>query len=112
MTDKSKALQPILEKVGKMFTRLSSLTSDNRDDAAACNDVLTSVAKMNDILKSANLDLHDVWQIGFVENKDKLRAILAMLLAKDIDVLLKIGKERASYFCNDAVFAEVEVRGH
>jgi hypothetical protein len=112
MTDKSKALQPIIEKVGKVFARLSSLTSDNRDDAVACNDVLTSVVKMNDILKEAGLDVHDLWQIGFVDNKDRLKAILAMLLQKDVDVLLKIAQERATYFCNDAVFADVEVRGH
>jgi hypothetical protein len=103
MTDKSKALQPIIEKVGKLFAMLGS---DNREEIA------TAAVKMNKILKDAGLDLHDLWQIGFVENKDKLAAILAAMFAKDADTLVKIGKERATYFKNDAIFADVEVHGH
>jgi hypothetical protein len=103
MTDKRKALEPILEKVGKLFAMLSS---DNRDEVA------NAVTKMNDILKAAGLNLHDLWQIGWIENKADLAALLAGLFQDDVDVLLKIGQERASYFSNDAVFADVDVRGH
>src|SRR6267378_7099674 len=103
MTDKRKALEPILEKVGKLFAMLGS---DNRDEVA------TAAVKMNEILKNAGLDLHDLWQIGWSEKKEDLAAILATLFANDVDVLLKIGQMRASYFCNDAVFADVVVSGH
>jgi hypothetical protein len=100
--DKRKALEPILEKVGKLFAMLSS---DNRDEVA------NAAAKMNDVLRGAGLDLHDLWQIGWSE-KEELRELLAALFADDVDVLLKIGQERASYFYDDAVFADVDVRGH
>jgi hypothetical protein len=103
MTDKRKALEPILEKVGKLFAMLSS---GNRDEVA------NAAAKMNDILKEAGLDLHDLWRIGFVEKKEDLAALLAALFEKDADALVKIGQKRASYFCNDAVFADVVVNGH
>jgi putative DNA primase/helicase len=98
-----RALAPILEKVGKLFAMLGS---DNREEVA------NAAAKMNDILKAAGLDLHDLWQMGWDERKDELAALFAALFAGDVDVLLKIGQERASYFCNDAVFADVVVHGH
>ncbi|MHC2530585.1 hypothetical protein [Bradyrhizobium diazoefficiens] len=103
MIDKRKALEPILDKVGKLFAMLGS---DNRDEVA------TAAAKMNSILKDAGLDLHDLWQLGWTQNNDHLAKILAALFTNDVDVLLKIGQERASYFRNDAVFADVVVRGH
>jgi hypothetical protein len=103
VTDKRKALDPILEKVGKLFAMLGS---DNREEVA------TAAARMNEILKNAGLDLHDLWQLGWSENKDELAALLAALFADDVDLLLKIAQERASFFCNDAVFADVMVRGH
>lgn len=102
MTDKRKALEPILAKVGKLFAMLSA---DNRDEVA------TAAAKMNDILKTAGLDLHDLWQIGWSEKKDEIAALIAALFQNDVDVLLKIGREQASYFRNDAVMADVIVRG-
>jgi hypothetical protein len=103
MTDKRKSLDPILEKVGKLFAMLGS---DNRDEVA------TAAAKMQEILKNAGLDLHDLWQLGWAENKDKIADLLAAMFSDDVDLLIKIGQERASYFCNDAVFADVTVRGH
>src|SRR5258708_4726124 len=103
MSDKRNALEPILEKVGKFFALLGS---ENPNEAA------TALAKMNDILKKAGLDIHDVWKIGFVDNKEELAALLASMFAKDVDLLVKIGKEQASYFLNDAPFAEVMVNGH
>src|SRR6267142_4751166 len=103
MTDKRKALEPILEKVGKFFALLGS---DNPNEAA------NALAKMNDIVKKANLDLHDLWQIGYTEKKEDLAALLASLFAQDVDVLIKIGQERAKYFCNDTVYANVVVHGH
>jgi hypothetical protein len=103
MTDKRKALEPILYKVGKLFAMLGS---DNREEVA------NAVVKMNETLKGAGLDLHDLWQIGWSEKKEELSALLAVLFSGDVDVLLKIGKERASYFCNDGVFADVVINGH
>jgi hypothetical protein len=103
MTDKRKALDPILEKVGKLFAMLSS---DNRDEVA------NAAARMNEILKKAGLDLHDLWQIGFIEKKEDLAALLASMFEDDVDALVKIGQQRASYFCNDAIFADVIVNGH
>lgn len=103
MTDKREALTPILETLGKLFAMLGS---DNRDEVA------NAAAKMNAILKKAGLDLHDLWQLGWNANNDELAAILATMFADDVDVLLKIGRERATYFCNDAVFADVVVRGN
>jgi hypothetical protein len=104
MTDKRKALEPILEKVGKLFAQLSS---DNREVVA------TAAAKMNDILKGAGLDLHDLWQFGWNQNKEELSALVAAMFAKDVDVLLKIGTERAEYYCNDnKVYADVVRDGH
>jgi hypothetical protein len=50
MTDKRKALEPILTKVGKFFALLSS---DNREEVA------TAAAMMNETLKKAGLDVHD-----------------------------------------------------
>jgi negative regulator of replication initiation len=89
MTDKSKALEPILEKVGKFFALLSS---DNPNEAA------NALAKMNAILKEAGLDLHDLWKIGFSDRREDLAKLMAALFAKDVDVLVRIGKEQASYF--------------
>jgi hypothetical protein len=103
MTDKREALTPILEKVGKLFAMLGS---DNREEVA------NAAAKMNDVLKNAGLDLHDLWQLGWNQNKDDLAAVFRAMLANDVDLLIEIGRERASYFCNDAVFADVVVRGH
>jgi hypothetical protein len=103
MTDKRKALEPILERVGKLFARLGS---DNREEVA------TTVAIMNDTLKKAGLDLHDLWQLGWSENKEGLAALLAAMFQNDVDVLIKIGQERATYFHSDAVYADVVVRGH
>lgn len=103
MTDKRKTLEPILEKVGKLFAMLAS---DNREEVA------NAAAKMNEVLKKEGLDLHDLWQIGWHDKKEDLAALFASLFAGDVDVLLKIGQERASYFCNDAVFADVVVHGH
>jgi hypothetical protein len=103
VADKRKALEPILERVGKLFAMLSS---DNRDEVA------NAAAKMNDILKAAGLDLHDLWQLGWNEKQDELAALFAAMFADDVNVLLKIGREQASYFCNDAVFADVVVHGH
>ncbi len=103
MTDKRKALEPILDKVEKLFGMLGS---DNREEIA------TAATKMIDVLKKAGLDLHDLWKLGWADKKEDIAALLAALLDKDIDVLLKIGKERASYFLNDEVFADVDVHGH
>jgi hypothetical protein len=33
------------------------------------------------------------------------------MFAKDVDVLIQIGIEQASFFCNDAVYADVTVHG-
>jgi hypothetical protein len=99
VADKREALAPILETVGKLFAMLSS---DNREEVA------NAAAKMNDILKAAGLDLHDLWEMGWKKKKDELAA----LFTNDVDVLVKIGQERASFFCNDAVFADVLVHGH
>ena len=103
MTDKRKTLEPILEKVGKLFKMLGS---ENREEVA------NAAVKMNETLKNAGLDLHDLWQIGWHDKKEDLAALFASLFDSDVDVLLKIGKERASYFLNDAVFADVDVNGH
>src|ERR1700682_5966631 len=100
MADKRKALEPILDKVGKCF---AMLTSDNSDEAS------TALVKMKDILRAAGLDLHDLWQMGWAEKKEDIAAIFAAMFADDRDVLLKIGRERASYFCNDSVFADVVI---
>jgi hypothetical protein len=103
VTDKRKALEPILEKISKLFAMLGSDNLGERTNA---------LDRMVEILKNAGLDLHDLWQLGWNENKDEIAALLAALFADDVDLLLKIGQERASYFCNDAVFADVVVRGH
>jgi len=104
MTDKAKALEPILKKVGKLFAMLGSDNLGERTNA---------LEKMNAILKNAGLDLHDLWQLGWSKNKEDLAALLtAMFLLDDVDVLIKIGQERATYFHNDAVYADVVVHGH
>jgi hypothetical protein len=103
MTDKRHALEPVLEKVGKLFAMLGS---DNPNEAE------TALAKVRDTLKGVGLDLHDLWQIGFIEKQDELRKVLAALFQNDVDVLLTIGQAQASYFLNDSVFADVVVRGH
>jgi hypothetical protein len=103
MTGKREALEPILEKVGKLFAMLGSDNPGERTNA---------LEKMVGILKNAGLDLHDLWQLGWSENKDEIAALLAALFADDVDLLLKIGRERASYFRNDSVFADIMIRGH
>src|SRR6267142_213424 len=82
------------------------LSSDNREEVA------NAAARMNEILKGAGLDLHDLWQLGWSAKKDDIAAIIAAMFSDDVDLLIKIGQQRASYFCNDAVFADVTVRGH
>jgi hypothetical protein len=103
MTDKRKALEPVLEKVGKLFAMLGS---DNRDEVA------TAAAKIKENLSKVGLDLHDLWQFMVTEKKEELSAAFAALFIGDVELLLKIGKERASFFSNDAVLADVMVRGH
>lgn len=102
MIDKRKALEPVLDKVGKLFAMLSS---DNPNESAS------ALTKMREILKTADLDIHDLWTL-MTEKQDKLAALLAAMFADDKDLLIKIGTERTSYFVNDAVYADVEVRGH
>jgi putative DNA primase/helicase len=102
-TDKRKALEPILDKAEKLFALLGS---DSPNESA------NALAKLKDILNKAGLDLLDLWQIGWNEKKDEVRALLAAMFADDVSVLVTIGQERASYFCNDAVCADVDVRGH
>jgi len=102
MTDKRKALEPILEKIGKLFAMLGS---DNREEVA------TAAVKMNGILKEAGLDLHDLWSL-MTEKQDKLAELLAALFADDVSMLLKIGREKALYFRNDVIFADVVVHGN
>jgi hypothetical protein len=103
MTDKRKALEPVLEKVGKLFAMLGSDNLGERTNA---------LERMIGTLKNAGLDLHDLWQLGWNEKKEDLFALLATLLQDDVDLLIKIGQERATYFHNDAVYADVVARGH
>jgi hypothetical protein len=103
VTDKRKALEPILERVGKLFAMLGN---DNREEVA------TAAAKIKEHLSKVGLDLHDLWQFMVTEKKEELSAAFAALFIGDVELLLKIGKERASFFRNDSVHADVVVRGH
>jgi hypothetical protein len=102
MTDKSKVLEKIFDKVEKRFNMMSSDSEGERVNA--CN-------SLYDLLKKENITFVDLWQLGWNANKDKLAELLKALLQDDTSLLVKIGQERVSYFTNDAVFADVEVRG-
>jgi len=100
-----------LEKVGKLFAKLSSQDED-AESAAWREEAATAAAMMNDILRKVGLTLHDLWQLGWNEKKEDIAELFAALSENDADVLVKIGQQRASYFLNDAVFADVVVNGH
>ncbi|MFL5239663.1 MAG: hypothetical protein ACJ8EL_19130, partial [Rhizomicrobium sp.] len=75
---------------GKLFAMLGS---DNREEVA------NAAARMNGILRNAGLDLHDLWQLGFNENKnEQLAKLMAEMLATDVDLLFKIGKSKLHIF--------------
>jgi hypothetical protein len=103
MNDKRQALESVLDKVGKLFAMLSS---DNRDEAA------NAAAMMKEQLKKVGLDIHDLWRLGWVDNKENIAEVLANLFAnKDSDLLVRIGLEHAKLFRNDQVFADVTING-
>jgi hypothetical protein len=111
MTDESKThalvpgleLKPTLAKVGKM---LAMLGSDNETDRMAAATAIYNVTKRT------GLTPLQLWQMGLAKKEAELRALVAAMLAKDVNLLLQIGQQQASYFCNDAVHADVDVRGH
>jgi hypothetical protein len=96
-------LKPTLAKVGKM---LAMLGSDNETDRMAAATAIYNVTKRT------GLTPLQLWQMGLAKKEAELKALAAAMLAKDVNLLLLIGQEQASFFLNDAVFADVEVRGH
>src|SRR6266446_7818851 len=98
--DKRKKLEPIFDKIEKIFAMLRS----DKD-----GEVLSAVGKLKEILAGAGLDLHDLWDLGWAQQKDDiLAAFAAMMAAKDADKLVDIALKGATFFLNDAVYADIQ----
>jgi hypothetical protein len=57
---------------------------------------------LNELLKKAGLDFHDLWDglwdLAFAENNADIASILASMFgAKDVDILVQIGLDKAKF---------------
>jgi hypothetical protein len=104
MTD-SKALKPVLD-LEKASAIYNLLDSDNEGER------INAFNKLSALLRKAGITFADFRQIGLEQNKDDLRKLYALMKAQQADALVKLGQQRAEFFCNDAVYATVMVHGH
>ncbi len=104
MTD-SKALKPVLdlEKASSIYNLLDSENEGER---------INAFNKLRALLRKAGITFAEFRQVGQNENKEDLRKLYALMKAQQADALVKLGQQRAEFFCNDAVHATVMVHGH
>src|SRR6266851_5297990 len=104
MTD-SKPLKPVLdlEKASSIYNLLDSENEGER---------INAFNKLRALLRKAGITFAEFRQVGQNENKEDLRKLYALMKAQQADALVKLGQQRAEFFCNDAVHATVMVHGH
>src|SRR5665811_1117015 len=102
-TSKRQALEAIFPKLQKLLPHLSNANSGEAEAARQA---------INRLLASVKLDWHDLTTL-LVSNEDSFLDMLNRLLAKDQDVLVKLGLAGAAFFCaTEGAFADVIVDGH
>jgi hypothetical protein len=100
-TPKRAALRTIFEKLAKLIPHFG-----NTNDGEA----LAALRKATRLLASAKLDWHDVMALLTGEPQSVLDLLAALLGRKDVDVLLHLARERATFFCTNGgeVYATVD----
>ena len=103
MTDNSTkrtALKTIIKKLAKLLPHLGN---DNTGE------VINAVAAIKRTLSAAGLDFHDVVTL-LQEEQEPLADLLFRLMEKDADVLVRLGRAGATYFCSTKGVAFAETR--
>jgi hypothetical protein len=104
MHDKRKALETIIEKLGKLLPHLG-----NANDGEA----LAAVRAITALLKKAGLDWHDLVML-LHGNEPSLREMLARLVENEADALVRLARAGATFFCStkNIAFADVRMSEH
>lgn len=100
MHDKRKALETIVEKLGKLLPHLG-----NENDGEA----LAAVRSITTLLKKVGLDWHDLATL-LRGSQPSLLEMLRSLLEKEPDVLVRLGLAGATFFCSTKGIAFAEIR--
>ena len=100
MHDKRKAIETIIEKLGKLLPHLG-----NENDGEA----LAAVRSIASLLKKAGLDWHDVATL-LRGSQPSLLEMLQSLLEKEPDVLVRLGLAPVTFFCSTKGIAFAEIR--
>ena len=88
MTDKRKAFKSILKKLEKLLAHFGNASEPEAHAA---------LRKANALLRSVNLDWHDLVALMSAQ-KDTIWDILTKLLEKDPDALVRLGRRARSSF--------------
>ena len=102
----SKALKPTLD-LGKATAIYNMLDSPNEGER------INAFNKLRSLLRKAGITFAEFRQLGQNDNLDAARKLYALMLAEQADALVKLGQQRAEFFCNDmTVHATVMVHEH
>jgi hypothetical protein len=100
---KRKALEAIFPKLQKLLPHLGNNNTGEADAARL---------EINRLLTSVKLDWHDITTL-LLGKEDSILDMLGRLLAKDQDILVKLGLAGATFFCaTEGAFADVVLNGH
>jgi hypothetical protein len=104
VSDKRQALDSVIEKLIPLLAHLDNANEGERGNA---------LARVNSLLAKAGLDWRDLGLL-LQQEKPSLLEMLNHLLAKDADVLIRIGLQNAKFFhtAADIAFANVMINGH
>ena len=104
MPDKRKAFETIIGKLQKLLPHLG-----DENDGEALGAARASTA----LLKKAGLDWHDLVML-LHGNQPSLLEMLAGLVEKEADALVRLGRAGATFFCStkNTAFADVMIGEH
>jgi hypothetical protein len=104
MHDKRKAFETIFEKLPKLLPHLG-----NESDGEA----LAAARAITTLLQRAKLDWHDLVTL-LQGNQPSLLEMLAALVEKEADALVRLGRAGATFFCSakNIAFADVTMGEH